>query len=309
MHPAQRHGDGACASTGVDHDFGPKNNLTGGTGSNESNVIGRVVLQGIEISHGWDPNRHRPEPSGRTTATASSATGSASAATAAMTPTSVPVRATRQRDNGNGVNVYDGSNFNLIEGNWVASVYDGIQTMSPERHRQHHSQQRHRRVAARTSRAADPGRHRRRHHTKSHVIEGNIIRNAGRYGIGLTQQDVLWVTFSRNIITDMSGPAIFLAAEPEAIRATGANNLQPAPVITSATTICGQRHGHAGATVEVYRASRASRPERPADRLPGLAVVAANGTWSMPVDTGGRRRGHGLQIIHERTTHRHWAPT
>ena len=34
-------------------------------------------------------------------------------------------------DNGEGINVYDGSNRNVIEGNYVAAVYNGIQVQSP----------------------------------------------------------------------------------------------------------------------------------------------------------------------------------
>ena len=46
------------------------------------------------------------------------------------------------------------------------------------------------------------------------LIEGNTIRNAGVYGIGLIQKDVLWVRLSQNIISDMAGPAIYLAPDP-----------------------------------------------------------------------------------------------
>ena len=49
-------GAAATCSTGIDHDFGPKGTLIGGFGTNERNVIGPTLLNGIEISHGWDPD-------------------------------------------------------------------------------------------------------------------------------------------------------------------------------------------------------------------------------------------------------------
>ena len=44
----------ATCSTGIDHDFGPKNGIIGGFGTNERNVFGPTYLNGIEISHGWN---------------------------------------------------------------------------------------------------------------------------------------------------------------------------------------------------------------------------------------------------------------
>ena len=124
----------ASCSTGIDHNFGPKASLIGGTGPNERNIIGATGLQGIEFSHGWNPslssatggtleyqiNDHRVignwvgfPGSGHYNVNFISGQGNPNGS-----------------DNGQAINVYDGSNNNLVEGNYIASRFDGIQFMS-----------------------------------------------------------------------------------------------------------------------------------------------------------------------------------
>jgi CSLREA domain-containing protein len=289
-------GSTAVCSTGVDMDNGPKRNLVGGPGTNERNVIGRTTLQGIEVSHGYSPdgtdttttwqNNHnrvignwvgfRPDGS----YDSAHRSGQNNPGTA---------------DNGNGINVYDGSNFNVVEGNWVASVYDGIQTMSPN---STGNIIRNNVIGESPLGQAAPLTRRgivARRSTQSHVVEGNIIRNAALGGIGLTHAGVRFVRLSRNIVTDTSGPAIYLAPDPSN-PATGANNNLPAPVITSASTIAVAGTGIAGATVELYRASRSTgQSGLPVEYL-GSALVATNGTWSRAVALQATDRVTALQI-------------
>ncbi len=287
---------GATCSTGIDHDFGAKNNLIGGTGLGERNVIGPSFLQGIEISHGWDPSGN--DTSGRWLLSNNRIVGNwvgfrgdGSYSAAFRSGQSNP----GSGDNGNGINVYDGSSFNLVESNWVASVYDGIQTMSSNS-----TGNIIRNNIIGESPLGQPAPLIRdgivaRLNTRTHTIEGNIVRNAGRYGIGLTQPDVLWVRISRNIVTDMSGPAIFLAPNPND-PSEGANDVLASPVITSATTIEVTGTGIAGATVEVYRASRpAGQSGLPVEYL-GSAMVAGDGTWTLPAILQAGDRATALQI-------------
>ncbi|MDQ3127922.1 MAG: hypothetical protein M3Q66_05630, partial [Chloroflexota bacterium] len=124
----------AICSTGIDHNFGPKNGLIGGTGTNERNVFGPSKLQGIEYSHGYNPtgppgtdfsityqiNNNRAIGNW----VGFKADGSYAAAYRSAQNSSTS-------DNGQAINVYDGANDNLVEGNYVASAYDGIQTMAP----------------------------------------------------------------------------------------------------------------------------------------------------------------------------------
>jgi CSLREA domain-containing protein len=84
----------ATCQTAIDADFGPKHNVIGGLGARERNVFGRTTLNGIELSHGWNPDGPTPTTRGTSTTTASSATGSASAATAATVPASARRTAT-----------------------------------------------------------------------------------------------------------------------------------------------------------------------------------------------------------------------
>jgi CSLREA domain-containing protein len=273
----------ATCNVAIDHDFGPKNNLVGGTGPNERNVVGPTYLQGIEMSHGWDPSG--VDTSDKWQVNSNRTIGNWVGFH--MNGTYGPAFRSGQNnpgssDNGNGINIYDGSNFNVVEGNWIASVYDGIQAMSPNA-----TGNIIRGNVIGESPQGEPAPLGRdgivvRLNTRSHLIEGNTIRNAGRYGIGLIQKDVLWIRLSRNIISDMSGPAIFLIADP-GNPANGANNMQPAPVITSATTVDVVGTGTPGATVEVYRASRpAGQRGLPVAYL-GATLVAADGTWSLPL--------------------------
>ena len=140
-----------------------------------------------------------------------------------------------------------------------------------------------------------------RNNTRSHVIEGNTIRNAGVYGIGLIQQDVLWVRLSRNIVTDMSGPALYFAADPH--DAThGADNLVSPPEISSATRFQVSGTGSAGATVEVYHASRAAGKIGLPDAFLGSATIAGNGTWSVGVSVQQGDRVTALQILPSNNT-------
>ena len=100
-----------------------------------------------------------------------------------------------------------------------------------------------------------------RENTRTHLIEGNVIRNANTGGnntgggIGLRQPDVRYIKITRNIISNTPGPAIYLAPYPND-PSSGANDLLASPVITSATTVKVSGTGIAGATVEVYRADR-----------------------------------------------------
>ncbi len=54
--PTGTNSTAAACSSGIDHDHGTQGELIGGTGTNERNIIGRTLLNGIEYSHGWNPD-------------------------------------------------------------------------------------------------------------------------------------------------------------------------------------------------------------------------------------------------------------
>ncbi len=300
----------ASCSTGIDHNFGPKDGLIGGPGANERNVIGPTSLQGIEFSHGWDPaigsangstptyqiNGHRVignwvgfRGDGHYSSTFRSATSNPGGG-----------------DNGQAINVYDGSNNNLLEANYIASNYDGIQFASAN-------------ALSNIARgnfigispfgeAAPLTRWgiKIRLATRLHDLEDNIIANATLGGINVINNST-GVKMSRNIITT-SGWAIDLygvaGPDPNDVgdADTGANTLLNTPEITSATTTLVSGTGLPNAVVEVFRATRATGQFGMPDKFLGSASVAANGTWNVPVTALVGDRVTSLQIRSGRDT-------
>ncbi len=296
-------GSAATCSTGMDHDFGPKNDLIGGNGPNELNVVGPTSLQAVEFSHGWNPNL----PWGTDTATTYQidnnrvignwlgfrADGSYDA--------NFRSGLVGGGDNGNGINVYDGSNDNLIANNFIASYFDGVQSMAPNAKR---NEFRNNTIGVSPLGQAAPLTGwgvRLRWNAQYDIVDGNTIRNAASGGVGLTQNTVYNIVISQNIISDTSGPAIYLAPDP-AHAGQGANMLLAGPPITGATTAAVTGTGIVGATVEVYQASRAaggSNKGLPVAYL-GSAVVGANGKWTVPVS--GLNVGDRVTALQTRTS-------
>jgi CSLREA domain-containing protein len=294
----------AVCGLGIDNDFGPKRNLIGGSADGERNVIGPSHRQGVELSHGWDPagvdtsekwqvNDNRVI--GNWIGFRADGIYNAAFRSSLDNPGS--------SDNGNAINAHDGANRNLIERNWISSAYDGIQTMSPNS-----SGNIIRNNIIGETPAGQPAFIGRdgivaRINTRSHLIEGNTIRNATRYGIALSQKDVLWVRVTRNVISDMVGQAIYFAPDP-ADPTKGADDMLPLPVISSATTVEVTGQALAGATVEVFRASRpAGQVGLPTEFLAD-AVADSNGNWTLPVVLATGDRVTALQILPNGNTSR-----
>jgi hypothetical protein len=115
------------------------------------------------------------------------------------------------------------------------------------------------------------------------IVQGNIIRNAGFGGIGMTEHTVYNTRLSRNIVTNTTGPAILATFDP--VSMTGSNMWITPPSITGATTDKVTGTGIKGAEVEVYKATRpadGTNSGLPVDYL-GTATVTANGTWSLAI--------------------------
>lgn len=277
-------GGTATCDVAIDHNFGPKASLIGGDDPGERNVTGPTRLQSIEFSHGWD----QALPWGTDTKTTYQINdhrlignwlgfrmdGTYDAAYRSGLNRS-------SADNGNGVNVYDGTNRNLVLRNHIASVYDGVQIMAPNAVE---NEVRGNTIGEAPSGEAAPLTGwgvKIRWGTKRDVISNNTIRNAALGGVGLVQDTVYNIRISRNIVTDTSGPAIYLA--PQSGNPTkGANTMLPAPVITAASTAQVRGTGINGATVEVFRASRAAgQSGLPVEYLGDTTV--SGGTWTLNV--------------------------
>lgn len=288
----------ATCAVGIDHNFGPKNGLIGGAGAGERNVIGPTWLQGIEYSHGWNPSgpRGATDPTWEISGNRSIGNwvgfrgdGSYSASFRSGLNFS-------SADNGNGINVYDGSRNNTIQGNFVASVYDGIQL---ETQNSDGNIVRQNTIGVSPLGQAAPMTRWGiivRQGTRYHVIQANTIRNAAAGGVGLVDKNnrgggttvAQNIRISRNIITDTNGPAIYLAP--------GANGSIAKPVITSATVSAVKGTAKAGATVEVYRASRQAGEYGLPTAFLGSTVTGSNGTWTLAVPLVLGERVTALQI-------------
>jgi hypothetical protein len=193
-------------------------------------------------------------------------------------------------DNGNAINVYDGTNDNVVARNFVASVFDGIQVMS--------SNSQGNLVRGNTIGESPQGEAAPlsgwgvvvRWGTRYDVIGNNTIRNAEKGGVGLLNVtnygSVVAVAhnirITHNIVTHTSGPAIHLAAVPDDSTQTANDTTRP-PVISEANTESVRGTARAGGTVEVYRASRGEGASGlPVEHL-GDVTVRDDGTWQLEV--------------------------
>lgn len=301
---------GSRCQVGIDHNHGPKDSVIGGTGPNERNIIGPTNNQAIEFSHGWQPGDKTQggltyQINGHLVIGNWLGFRGDGSYHVDFRSGMVPVQGTS--DNGNAVNVYDGSNDNVIEGNWMASRWDGIQFMMGN-------------ALRKTARGNFIGRSptgqaapipgwgiKVRIATRDHLIEDNTISNTGLGGIGLLESNVGNVRISRNIVTDTAGPAIDLYGIPgpdlndPGDGDSGANTLLNTPIITSAGTSAVSGTGLNGATIEVFRASRtAGALGLPAEFL-GSVVVGSGGAWSVPVAGAGLELGDRVTALQIRT--------
>ncbi len=123
-------GSTAICQTAIDFDFGPKNNLVGGSNPGEGNVVGPDCCNAVEMSHGWDPAGI--DTSSKWLISGNRIIGNwlGFRADGSYDPSYRSAQSVPTYDNGQGVNVYDGSPNNLVQGNYIASVYDGITVAS-----------------------------------------------------------------------------------------------------------------------------------------------------------------------------------
>ncbi len=308
----------ATCNSGIDHNFGPKNELLGGLGTNERNIFGPSRLQGIEFSHGYNP----VGPPDTDFSPAFAITGNQ------IVGNWVGFKADgsydagyrsglnfSSSDNDQGINVYDGASDNVVDSNFVASVYDGIQVEAPTALR---NIVRNNTIGVSPLGQAAPLTGwglKIRWGTKDDVIQGNVIRNAAAGGIGLLNTTntggplapAYNVKLTRNIITDTNGPAIdlFGVAGPDPNDPgdgdTGANTLLNSPTLL-ATNAGASGTALAGATVELYRASRAEGAYGLPVQYLGSATAAGNGSWSIPVSLATNDVVTALQIATDLNT-------
>jgi CSLREA domain-containing protein len=276
---------GSICQTALDMNFGPKDNVVGGTAENERNVLGPTRLNGVEISHGWDPDGE--DDPGRWELTGNRVVGNWIGFRADGAYVAKFRSGQRLNENdANGVNVIDGARRNVVEHNTIGAAWDGINIMNPNATEN----------VVRTNtigvsprgEAAPLGRYgiHLRRGTTDNVVEANIIRNFAARGIFLADANVDRNRLSRNVMSNSDGPAIVLAP--------GANDDIAPPVISSATRVVVRGTARPGATVEVYRASRAAGAMGLPTAYLGSTTAAGDGSWSLSISVA---RGDTLTAL------------
>jgi hypothetical protein len=120
------------SDNGIDHNYGSKANLIGGTGPLEGNVISGNANDGVEVSHGWNPALPpRADASQPFALVGNRIIGN----NIGFRPDGRYDPAFRNGgcypacavDNGQGVNLVDGVSDTVVQGNWIIGVRSGIQ--------------------------------------------------------------------------------------------------------------------------------------------------------------------------------------
>ncbi len=280
---------------GIDHNFGPKNNVTGGFGPLDRNVIVGAGNDGVEFSHGWN----QAFPPGQDTSLpyqindnqvlgnyiGFKADGSYDPAFA----NGHCFPGCETNDNGQGINVIDGSNRTIVDGNWIDGLRSGIQVNA----------------------AWSTGNIIRNNHigiapnggngtinrygvwlhwnTKQDQVINNEIGNTGWAGISLDSPSVYDNLISQNTFRNVGYPAIDMyplqQVNVNGTQPLGADHAVLYPVITSASTSTVSGTAPRSAKVEVYLSWNDPGQNGPGRTYLGTATASSTGSgvWSLPV--------------------------
>jgi hypothetical protein len=279
------------SDNGVDHNFGPKNNTTGGLGTMQGNVIAGTGNDGVETSHGWNPAQ---APRADTSLPYQINDNQILGNIIGFKPDGTVDPAFRVgqcypgclvNDNGQGVNVIDGSNRTIVQGNWIDGNRNGVQINSP----------------------VSTGNVVRSNHIgvspsgqdgfignwgvfvhwnpTNLTISGNEITNAALGGVVIDSQASRQITISRNTMRNVGSPAI----DNWPVHVINVNGTQPDagngaemyPVITSASTTAVSGTAPANAIVEVYTSHDLPGAYGPGDTFVAATTASGSGAWSV----------------------------
>jgi len=274
----------AVCSTGIDFDFGPKNTMVGGTDAAAKNVIGATALNGIELSHGWDPStNHVSTPQYQINGNQVIGNWVGFRQDGSYDPSYRSAQSNPTVDNGQALHAYDGANNNVFQGNYVAAAFDGV-TIAISNSTGNIVRGN---IIGRSplGQAAPLGRYGIYFASNTHgqVVEGNIIDNAAA-GARLDE------------LTRSRLPVALLTPDPND-PTKGANDMLPAPTITTATTSSVGGTASAGSTVEVFMASRNAGAFGLPTAYLGSATVDGSGNWTAPVTAQSGQRVTATQIV------------
>ena len=282
-----------AGDNGIDHNFGPKNNITGGFGPLDRNVISGSGNDGVEFSHGWNqalaPAQDTSLPYqindnqvlGNYIGFRPDGSFDAAFANGHCFP------GCETNDNGQGVNVIDGSNRTIVDGNWIDGLRSGIQ-VNADWSRGNIIRNNHIGIAPN----GDNGTINRygvwlHWNTKQNQVIGNSIGNTGWAGIALDTPSVYDNLISHNTFVNTGYPAIDMypltTVNTNGTQPLGADHAVFYPVITSATTTLVSGTAPKNATVELYGTWNDPGLFGPGRSFLVTTTADASGAFSAPV--------------------------
>jgi CSLREA domain-containing protein len=280
-----------AGDNGMDHNFGPKNNIIGGFGPLDRNVVSGSGNDGVEFSHGWN---QALAPRADTSLPYQINDNQVLGNYIGFSPTGAYTSAfanghcfpgCETNDNGQGVNVIDGSNRTIVDGNWIEGLRSGVQVSAPVTSG---NIIRNNKVGIAPNGGAG---HINRYGiwltwtTHDNSVVNNTIANTGWAGVGLDQQGVFDNLVSQNVMTNVGYPGIDMWP----VKQVNVNGTQPGgadhavlyPVITNPTTTGVSGTAPKNATVEVFRTTNDPGLYGPGESFVGSTVADASGAWSL----------------------------
>jgi CSLREA domain-containing protein len=278
---------------GFDANFGPKSNVVGGFGPLERNVISGATNDGVEFSHGWN---QALAPRADTSLPWQINDNQVLGNYIGFTPSGVYSNAMANghcfpgcetNDNGQGINIIDGANRTIVDGNYVDGLRSGV-TVSAEVSTGNVIRNNFIGIAPNGG-AGQINRYGvyLTWHTDGNTVSNNKIANTGWAGIGLDQSSVYDNLLTMNTMKNVGYPGIdMLPMKQVNINGTqplGADHAVFYPVITAATTTSVTGTAMKNAIVEVFRTTNDPGLYGPGESFLGSTVADAAGAWSLNV--------------------------
>ncbi len=277
---------GSC--TGIDHNVGPKHNLVGGPRPSQRNVIDGYSCDGFEWSHGW--NQTTGDSSVTYQVNDNSVVGNylGIRADGTYSPSFINAPGNTGTNDGSSVNIWDITNNNTVDGNWMAANQDGIRNA----HNSNGTIIKNNHIGILPNGAASfIGTNGVQIQADSSNVQvlGNQIGHTGAAGVDVVDTNNHFETISRNTFVDVGTLGIDLAPlgvvnpNDAGDADTGANYGLNFPEIASVSTtnVSGTVSARNG-IVELFR----TRYGLPGENGPGeeyLGTTTANsaGAWSI----------------------------
>jgi hypothetical protein len=279
------------SDNGADHNFGPKSNVFGGFGPMERNVVAGANNDGVEFSHGWNqafaPRQDTSLPYqindnqvlGNYIGVSPFGVYTAAFANGHCFP------GCETNDNGQGINLIDGTNRTIVDGNYINGLRNGVAISSPVT-----KGNIVRNNFIGTAPNGGAGTINRygvwlTWDAQQNTVINNKIANTGWAGIGLDGSSVYDNLISMNTFKNVGYPGIDLYP----VKQVNINGTQPLgaehatfyPVIAAATTAGVSGTAMKNAIVEVFRTTNDPGLYGPGESFVGSTVADVDGNWAL----------------------------